>query len=90
MCSLDALSAAIDFTRSQDRNHKFVILGGAETWCCAQLNEAQNSMGQREANTKGCLSCRLNWLHNKSSPLILHLFLSLNRKGTNDKACYYC
>lgn len=42
MCSLDALSVKIDFTRSQDWNHKFVVLGGAETWCLVQLKEAQN------------------------------------------------
>lgn len=41
LCSLDALSATIDFTRSQDWNHKFVVLGGAETWCFVQLKEAQ-------------------------------------------------
>lgn len=43
MCSLDALSATIDFTRSQDWNHKFVVLGGAETWCFVLWRAAKGS-----------------------------------------------
>lgn len=44
MCSLDALSAPIDFTRSPDWNHKFVALGGAESWCFVLWGAAKGSV----------------------------------------------
>lgn len=56
---------------------------------CAAKGSAKVD-GTAGGSTKACLSCRLNWFHNNSSRLILHLFLSLNRKGTNDKSCYCC